>query len=129
MTQGRGAEADLQSLLAILKAADLFAWEVRRVRESNDQLYLVFDEVESLRRVESETFSVQIYLQVERDGKLWLGESGWTANPGDDFAADLALAIRCSICQGRGSSITPSSSWTRKCKPSLGKCSGGCATM
>mgnify|MGYP005855171627 CR=1 FL=1 len=92
MTHGAKAAGDLQGLLALLKSADLFAWEVRRVRESNDQLYLVFDAVEAIRRVESETFSVQIYLQVERDGKQWLGESGWTANPGDDFAGDLALA-------------------------------------
>jgi predicted Zn-dependent protease len=35
---------------------------------------------------------VQLYLLLEKDGKTWLGESGWTANPGDDFASDLAKA-------------------------------------
>lgn len=80
-------------LAALLRSAPIDGWQVRRVREQSDQLYLVFDQVESLRRVESETFQVQIYLRVEKDGRQWLGESGWTANPGDDYAADLAQAL------------------------------------
>ncbi len=80
-------------LEALLRSAGLYGWEVRRVRETSDQLYLIFDRVEALRRVESEIFAVQIYLLIEKDGKEWLGESGWTANPGDDFAADLAQAL------------------------------------
>jgi predicted Zn-dependent protease len=83
----------MDDLAAILQSADLYGWEVRRRRETSDQLYLIFDQVESQRRVESETFLVQIYLLMEKDGRQWLGESGWTANPGDDFAADLAKAL------------------------------------
>ena len=83
----------MADMVGLLQTADLYGWEVRRVRETSDQLYLVFDQMESLRRVESETYAVQIYLLVEKDGKTWLGESGWTANPGDDFAADLAKAM------------------------------------
>ena len=83
----------MADIVGLLQSADLYGWEVRRVRETSDQLYLVFDQTESLRRVESETFAVQIYLLVEKDGKTWLGESGWTANPGDNFSADLAKAM------------------------------------
>ncbi len=83
----------MADIVGLLQNADLYGWEVRRVRETSDQLYLVFDHVESLRRVESETYAIQIYLLVEKDGKTWLGESGWTANPGDNFAADLAKAM------------------------------------
>ena len=83
----------MADIAGLLQSAGLYGWEVRRVRETSDQLYLVFDQTESLRRVESETYAVQIYLLVEKDGKTWLGESGWTANPGDDFAADLAKAM------------------------------------
>lgn len=83
----------MADLVELLQSAGLHAWEVRRVRETSDQLYLVFDQTESLRRVESETYAVQIYLLVEKDSQTWLGESGWTANPGDDFASDLAKAI------------------------------------
>lgn len=82
----------MAELLGLLQSADLYAWEVRRMRETSDQLYLVFDQMESLRRVESETYAVKIYLLVDKDGTTWLGESGWTANPGQDFAADLAEA-------------------------------------
>ena len=84
--------SDMADLVALLQTADLYGWEVRRVRETSDQLYLNFDQMESLRRVEAETYAVQIYLLLEKDGTTWLGESGWTANPGDDFAADLAKA-------------------------------------
>ena len=88
-----GLKADgMADLAALLQSADLYGWEIRRVRETSDQLYLNFDQVESLRRVEAETYAIQIYLLLEKDGKTWLGESGWTANPGDDFAADLAKA-------------------------------------
>lgn len=80
-------------LVGLLQSAGLYGWEVRRKRETSDQLYLVFDQTESVRRVESETYAVQIYLLVEKDGATWLGESGWTANPGQDFAADLAKAM------------------------------------
>jgi predicted Zn-dependent protease len=83
----------MADLVALLQSADLYGWEVRRVRETSDQLYLNFDQVESLRQTEAETFAVQLYLLQEKDGTTWLGESGWTANPGDDFASDLAKAL------------------------------------
>jgi PmbA protein len=93
MAQSSIKARGMEDLAALLQSAGLYGWEVRRVRESSDQLYLIFDQMESLRRVESEIFAVQIYLRIEKDGKEWLGESGWTANPGDDFAADLAQAL------------------------------------
>ncbi len=93
MAQSSMKTNGMEDLAALLRSAGLYAWEIRRVRETSDQLYLIFDQMESLRRVESENFSVQIYLLIEKDGKEWLGESGWTANPGDDFAGDLAQAL------------------------------------
>ncbi len=92
MVQSSLKTGDLTDLVALLQSANLYGWEIRRVRETSDQLYLNFDQMESLRRVEAETYAVQIYLLLEKDGKTWLGESGWTANPGDDFAADLTKA-------------------------------------
>jgi predicted Zn-dependent protease len=92
MVQSSLKTSDMADLVALLQSADLYGWEVRRVRETSDQLYLNFDQIESLRRVEAETYAVQIYLLLEKDGKTLLGESGWTANPGDDFAADLTKA-------------------------------------
>ncbi len=93
MSQANPRASNMAELAAVLKSADLYGWEVRRIGETSDQLYLIFDEVESLRRVETEIFQVQIYLLMEKEGRQWLGESGWTANPGDDFAADLAKAL------------------------------------
>lgn len=77
---------------ALLQQAGVDGWEVRRLRQTSDQLYLVFDQAESLRRVETEVYQVTIYLQVERNGRTWLGESTFTANPGDDLAAELDQA-------------------------------------
>lgn len=93
MMQSSSKASALADLVAKLQSAGVYGWEVRRVQETSDQLYLIFDQVESMRRVESEKFLVQLYLLIEKDGQEWLGESGWTANPGDDFAADLAQAL------------------------------------
>jgi PmbA protein len=93
MAQSVPKASGMEDLVAHLRSAGVYGWEVRRVHETSDQLYLIFDQVESIRRVESEMFFVQLYLHLEKDGREWLGESGWTANPGDDFAADLAKAL------------------------------------
>jgi predicted Zn-dependent protease len=93
MAQSVPKTSGMEDLVAHLRSAGVYGWEVRRVLETSDQLYLIFDQVESIRRVESEMFFVQLYLHLEKDGREWLGESGWIANPGDDFAADLAKAL------------------------------------
>ncbi len=93
MAQSNTKTNIMEDLVAVLQSAGVYGWEVRRVQETSDQLYLIFDQVESMRRVESDKFFVQLYLIIEKDGQKWLGESGWTANPGDDFAADLAQAL------------------------------------
>jgi predicted Zn-dependent protease len=93
MTQSSPKASGMEDLVAKLQSAKVYGWEVRRVQETSDQLYLIFDQVESMRRVESDKFLVQVYLLIEKDGREWLGESGWTANPGDDFAADLVQAL------------------------------------
>lgn len=83
----------LDAVVQELKAVDLFGWEVCRIRETSNQLYLIFDQAQSQRRVEAEKIYVQIYLKIEQDGKDLLGESGWTVNPGDDPAAGLAQTL------------------------------------
>ncbi len=79
-------------LTALLAAAGVDGWQVTRVREASEQLYLVFDRVEALRRVETETYQVAIHLLVTKDGGTWLGESSFSLNPGDDAATALAQA-------------------------------------
>ncbi|RLA87951.1 MAG: hypothetical protein DRG58_09375 [Deltaproteobacteria bacterium] len=92
MDQSRQNLELIDQLVLLLQQADLYGWELRRVRQSSDQLYLIFDEVESLRRVETDTVQVQIYLAQEKDGQPVLGESGWVAYPGDDLQAGLVQA-------------------------------------
>ncbi|MGQ9920664.1 MAG: metallopeptidase TldD-related protein [Desulfobacca sp.] len=86
------AHQTLAELTGLLAAAGVDAWQVRRLRQVSEQLYLIFDQVESQRRVETETYQVTIYLHVAKDGRTWLGESSFTLNPGDDAAAALAQA-------------------------------------
>lgn len=75
-----------------LQQADLYGWELRRLQQTSDQLYLIFDEVESRRRVETDMVEVNIYLCQEHEGQLVLGESRWAAYPGDDLDGDLTRA-------------------------------------
>jgi PmbA protein len=76
-----------------LTATDLYGWELRRIKENSDQLYLIFDQVENLRRVETDKVRVQIYFRYEQEGKSYLGESGWVLNPGEDWEVDLTRAL------------------------------------
>lgn len=82
----------IRDLLQYLTQADLAGWQVHWVRQRSDQLYLNFQEVESLRRVDTETFKVTIHLHLAQEGKSWLGESTFTLNPGEDLAGELAQA-------------------------------------
>ncbi len=82
----------LAELTGLLAQAGVDGWQVRRLRQVSEQLYLNFDQVESLRRVETETCHVTIYLQVAKDDRTWLGESSFTLNPGDDAAAEVDQA-------------------------------------
>ncbi|MGC8826784.1 MAG: efflux RND transporter periplasmic adaptor subunit, partial [Anaerolineae bacterium] len=49
-------------------------------------------QVESLRRVETETFQVTLHRHLDQDGQTWLGESAFTLNPGDDPELEIAQA-------------------------------------
>jgi len=82
----------ITELTEVLTAAPVDGWEIRHVRETDHQLYLIFDAVENLRQVQTEKAEVKIYLRGEKDGHAVLGESGWTAHPGDDHAMDLNQA-------------------------------------
>lgn len=82
-----------RELIAALERAPLAGWEITRLRQESYQLYLVFDQVESLRRVVEEKYRIKIYLEVAGGQERRLGESGWTANPGDDIAGALAQAL------------------------------------
>ncbi len=92
MTAEANAAPLMVELTNLLPGASLDGWEIRHIRETSHQLYLIFDTVENLRRVETEKAAVQIYLHGEQDGRPVLGESGWTAHPGDDYAAFLEQA-------------------------------------
>lgn len=82
----------LAELTGFLAHAGVDAWQVRRLRQVSEQLYLIFAQVESQRRVETETYQVTIHLQVAKDGRTWLGESSFTLNPGEDAAAAVEQA-------------------------------------
>jgi len=82
----------MAELAALLARAGLTGWQIQRRVQTSEQLYLVFDQLESLRRVETETFQVTIHQHLDQDGKTWLGESTFTLNPGDDPEVEIAQA-------------------------------------
>lgn len=82
-----------RELTAALAKTPLSGWEIRRVQDRSHQLYLVFDEVESYRQVQEEKYYLRLYLRHTVGGQDFLGESGWTANPGDDYDPALAQAL------------------------------------
>lgn len=82
-----------RELTAALEKIPGLGWEIRQVQERSHQLYLVFDEVESQRQVAEEKYYLRLYLRHTANGQEVLGESGWTANPEDDYHEALAQAL------------------------------------
>lgn len=83
----------METLARRLERADLDGWQVRGLKEHSEQLYLIFGDVDSQRRVETARVQVHIYVRREQDGQVWSGESSWDAYPGDDLEAALAQAL------------------------------------
>lgn len=92
--QGEPAASNrlVHELTGFLGQAGVDGWQVQRLSQVSEQLYLNFDQVESWRRVESEIFNVTIHLYLTKDDNTWLGESSFSLNPGDDFATEVAQA-------------------------------------
>ena len=68
------------------------SWEIRRVRRTSFQRYLIFAAEESQRVVENEKFLVTLYKKYEQDGQEVLGESTLALSAGDDAREKLSAA-------------------------------------
>ena len=80
----------LQSLVQNLPG--ISAWELRNFRKKSYQRYLVFDQIESQRVVETEKFVAVLYKEYEFQGQKYLGESAVPLSAGDNIQEKLALA-------------------------------------
>ncbi len=63
----------VQSMVETLPGVS--AWEIRRLRKKSHQRYLIFDQIESQRLVETEKFIVTLYKKYNCQRKMVLGES------------------------------------------------------
>ena len=61
------------------------AWEIRHLRKKSHQRYLIFDQIESQRVVETEKFVVILYKEYEFQGGKCLGESTVSLSEGDNI--------------------------------------------
>jgi PmbA protein len=84
---------------------DISAWQVTRVSERSNQLFLIRDAVESVRVVDTVKYHVTVHQERDEDGKKVLGESGFVFIEGDDLEAKIDLALE----MARGVSNQP---WT-----------------
>ncbi|MBA4392020.1 MAG: hypothetical protein C0407_00540, partial [Desulfobacca sp.] len=69
------------------------AWEIRRLRKKSYQRYLIFDQIESQRVVETEKLVVSLYKEYEFQGQKVLGESTVSLSEGDNSQERLASAL------------------------------------
>ena len=81
----------LQSLVESLPG--ISAWEIRNLRKKSYQRYLIFDQIESQRVVETEKFVVILYKEYEFQGQKCLGESTVSLSEGDNVGEKLALGL------------------------------------
>jgi PmbA protein len=69
------------------------AWEIHRIRKKSHQRYLIFDQIESQRIVETEKFVVTLYKKFEYQGEKVLGEATIPLSEGDEVRERLALGL------------------------------------
>jgi PmbA protein len=81
-----------QIQMGLTGLSDLSAWEIRRLRKTSFQRYLIFKEQESQRVVENEKFLVTLYKKYEKDGQEVLGESTLALSEGDELREKLSDA-------------------------------------
>ena len=81
----------LQSLVENLPG--ISAWEIRNLRKKSYQRYLIFDQIESQRMVETEKFVAVLYKEYEFQGQKYLGESTVYLSEGDPVGEKLALGL------------------------------------
>ena len=85
----------LDYILDVLKErADITAWQVNRVNTRSHQLFLIKNEVESVRRVDTDKYYISVHQERSDDGKKVLGESSFVFLEGEDLHAKLDLAVR-----------------------------------
>ena len=77
----------------IEKLTGLSAWEIRRHRKKSLQRYLIFDQMESQRQVETEKFGVSLYTIRDQEGLKVLGESSLVLSEGDDIPERILTAF------------------------------------
>ena len=74
----------LDYILDVLKErADITAWQVNRVNTRSHQLFLIKNEVESVRRVDTDKYYISVHQERSDDGKKVLGESSFVFLEGD----------------------------------------------
>ncbi len=83
----------LQYLTDALKSRSEFsAWQVMKAVKRSHQLFLIREEVESIRRVDTVKYYVTVHQERIEKGKNVLGESSFVCLEGDDIAPKLDLA-------------------------------------
>lgn len=81
----------IQSLVEILSGVS--AWEIRRLRKKSNQRYLIFNQFESQRLVETEKFIVTLYKKYNCQKKMVLGESRVSLSAGENARERLAQGL------------------------------------
>ena len=77
----------IQSLLGVS------AWEIRKWRKKSCQRYLVFDQIESQRLIETEKFIISLYKEYAFQGEKVLGESTVSLSEGDKVGERLTQCL------------------------------------
>lgn len=70
----------------------LSAWQIRRVKSRSNQLFLVAEETESRRTVETERYAITVFVEREAEGKKVLGESEFLFIPGEELKPKVESA-------------------------------------
>ncbi len=84
----------IKQLLSLIRnLPGISAWEIRSLRKKSYQRYLIFDQIESQRMVETEKLVAVLYKEYEVQGRKCLGESTVSLSEGDPIREKLSLGL------------------------------------
>lgn len=80
----------IDSIAEILNShSALSAWQIRRTASRSNQLYLIGHDTESKRSVETDRFTINVFVEREIEGKKVMGESECLYIPGEDLKTKI----------------------------------------
>jgi PmbA protein len=83
----------INDLKLLIQGLFVSAWEIKRINLRSYQRYLIFDQIESERFIETQKYIVTLYKEKKQKENIFLGESTFSISEGENVRERLVAGI------------------------------------